>query len=146
MPDRYDILLVEGLRSFQTAFGKSMSLSGMVSQNDGIPFSHLSGNQSISNSMLCKAQQVNHISSQFSITHNLIPVFKTCHLPFIMLNVHSTSFLKLSSHLENLIPDQRLVSFIGGTVILQLRYPLSTITYGLLYYISITFPSASKSK
>jgi len=52
---------------------------------------------------LCKAQPFNHTPSQTSIPCKGTPVLRIRKRPFMMPNVHSTSFRRLSNHLLNRI-------------------------------------------
>ena len=72
-----------------------------------------------------------------------MPTLRIRQRPFKIPKTHSTSFLIDSNHL-----DQRNCLYVsgflnGGTVVLQLRYPLSTIFQAPLCCFCATFPVSS---
>ena len=96
------------------------------------PPTHSSVRPSTSSNQLCKAQHVNQTESTASTPCSLTPLFNILHLPFIIPNVHSTSFRIDSSHFDHLISSMLLETPNGGTVHDQSKYPLSVITYAPL--------------
>ena len=79
------------------AKGKLSKLSTSVYQLDGTPSSHFFDKPSISNNMLCMAQQGSHSLSQALYPDNLTPYLRYFHLPFRIPKAHSISFLMLSN-------------------------------------------------
>jgi hypothetical protein len=115
------------------------------SQTLGTPFSHCLSRPSTLSSQLCRAQQVRNILSAGRCPCKQIPVFRMRNQPFIIPNVHSTSLRVDSSHCEKRISGRLQDAFIGGTVVAQFRYPLSTITHAPEYFCFTTLPCVSIS-
>ena len=89
---------------------------------------------------------VRNILSPAFCTSSLMPVLKILKQSFIIPNVPSTSFLIHSYHCEKKMSGRLQDNLIGGTVVAQLRYPLSTINQASTSYNTrTTLPHRSLS-
>ena len=133
---------VESNRRIASEISPSWNCPLCNSQWEDIPFCQPTLRPSTSNSMFCTTQHVSHMLSAALVLYTQIPLFNTLHRHFKMPNVHSTSIPKDSSHWENRISERLHVFFIGGTIVGQFKYPLSTITYAPLIVIVVAAGSS----
>ena len=132
-----------GLFSLSNEKGTTVPVSSSVNcPNSPVQSFSLS---SIESSGLCNTQHVSQILSQICVPCGVVPDVKTLNLPFIVPNVHLTSFQRDSRHWLNWSLACEAVVLKGGIAQDHDRHPLLVNDQAPRHLISCTLPRASCS-
>lgn len=134
-PGDNNLCMAKGISSSSNSpRSPSHGLVGIRTPSHGLSY------PSTSKSLLCNAQHVAQIMSTDWTACKRIPVFNILHLPFIIQNVHSTSFLIDSNHSDHQISSWNAVLEKGGMVLARAWYPLSNSIHTPLYFTLTVSP------